>query len=179
MKVFVSCAVLVCCAGILHAASVTIENSETEKKVEKVDKEVESDAKQDVKRSLSHESSPITITASSGDGWAPEPPILSGSAGHGWAPEHPVLPPSVSHGWAPEQPILPAGALPPNSYLPPVQVPVHPQQGYYGVPAGQPHLVATNTDTLTTIRQNVPVPVPVDRPYPVYKNIPVDRPYPV
>lgn len=158
MKVFVSCVVLVCCVGILNASSVQIENNE--KKVDEV--KVESDAKQDVKRSLSHgivESSPITLSTSSDDGWAPNPSVLSG-------PPEPILPP---------QQVFQQG---------------YPQPFGYGLPSGypsgypgslRPSVVATNTDTLTTIRQNVPVAVPVDRPlpYPVLKHIHHDRPIPM
>lgn len=149
MKVFVTCFVLVYFAGILNASSVQIENNE--KKVDVV--KIESDAKQDVKRSLSHgivESSPITVSTSSDDGWAPNPQVLAG-------PPAPILPP------------------------PQVFQQGYPQGFAQGVFPSGPAVVATNTDTLTTIRQNVPVPIPVDRPYPypVLKHVHHDRPVPV
>jgi hypothetical protein len=148
MRAFVSVIFVACCVSYLNAAAVEIIKSD--------DKSVQSDVKQE-KRSLSHgtvETSPIQITSagvagsSYDQGWAPQP-----EAGWAPAPQIPVSAPLPVYGSGPQIPILSQGP----------QIPVLAQG---------PQVVATNTDTLTTIQQKIPVP------YPVIKTVPVDRPVP-
>jgi hypothetical protein len=68
--------------------------------------------------------------------------------------------PSYDQGWATQSEAWPRAEA---GWAPAPQAPVF-SQG--------PQIVATNTDTLTTIQQKVPVP------YPVFKTVQVDRPVP-
>lgn len=110
--------------------------------VKSEEKSVQSDVKQE-KRSLNH-------GTSIAGGVIETSPITVST--HGAA-----LPnPGYEAGWAPQ----PAQGWAPQPAL---------TQGWASAPEA-PQVVATNTDTLTTIRQNVPVP------YPVVKTVQVDRP---